>query len=182
MNLVPFSEALPFQGLFPILSRVNLGQADFKRGVTPVIFPIGKDIKAVPLVCYEIIYPGFVRGRLTKSTNLLVNVTNDGWFGKSSGPFQHAVMSRQRCIENGISLARCANSGISMLVDQYGRILSKTRLNERTSLSGAIPLTRVQTLYSRWGDWPVILSWSLAVLLTVLMVFKRRNKKGPSHC
>jgi apolipoprotein N-acyltransferase len=161
MNLVPFSEALPFQGVFPILSRVNLGQADFKRGTKPVIFSIGNDIQAVPLVCYEIIYPGFVRSRLTKSTNLLVNVTNDGWFGKSSGPFQHAVMSRQRCIENGISLARCANSGISMLVDQYGRILSQTHLNERTQLSGAIPLSRVTTLYSRWGDWPVVLSWGL---------------------
>jgi len=103
-----------------------------------LFFPSEKNIRAVPLVCYEIIYPGFVRGRLTNSTNLLVNVTNDGWFGKSSGPFQHAVMSRQRCIENGISLARCANAGISMLVDQYGRILCKTRLNERTQLSGNI--------------------------------------------
>jgi len=176
MNLVPFSEALPFQGLFPILSRVNLGQADFKRGTTPVVFSIGNNIQAVPLVCYEIIYPGFVRNRLTKSTNLLVNVTNDGWFGKSSGPFQHAVMSRQRCIENGISLARCANSGISMLVDQYGRVLSKTRLGERTQLSGAVSLSRVATLYSRLGDWPVALSWGLAVFLIALMVLKKRTK------
>ena len=118
---MPFSEALPFQGIFPILSRVNLGQADFKSGATPVIYSIGSDIRAVPLICYEIIYPGFVRGRLTSAANLLVNVTNDGWFGKSSGPFQHAVMARQRCIENGVSLARCANSGISMLVDRCGR-------------------------------------------------------------
>ena len=175
MNLVPFSEALPFQGLFPILSRVNLGQADFKSGTTPVVFSIGKDIRAVPLVCYEIIYPGFVRGRLTKSTNLLVNVTNDGWFGKSSGPYQHAVMSRQRCIENGISLARCANSGISMLADQYGRILSKTSLNERTELSGTVSLSRVATPYSRWGDWPVILSWGLVVCMAALMVLKKRS-------
>lgn len=175
MNLVPFSEVLPFQGLFPILSRVNLGQADFKRGTTPVVFSIGKNIRAVPLVCYEIIYPGFVRGRLTNSTNLLVNVTNDGWFGKSSGPFQHAVMSRQRCIENGISLARCANAGISMLVDQYGRILCKTRLNERTQLSGNISLSRVTTFYSRWGDCPVILSWGLVVLMAALMALKKRT-------
>jgi apolipoprotein N-acyltransferase len=177
MNLVPFSEVLPFQGLFPILSRVNLGQADFKRGATPVVFSIGKDIRAVPLVCYEIIYPGFVRGRLTKTTNLLINVTNDGWFGKSSGPFQHAVMSRQRCIENGISLARCANSGISMLVDQYGRILSKTRLGERTRLSGTMSLSRVATFYSRWGDWPAALSLGLVAIMSALMVLIKRNKK-----
>jgi len=85
------------------------------------------------------------------------------------------VMSRQRCIENGISLARCANAGISMLVDQYGRILCKTRLNERTQLSGNISLSRVTTFYSRWGDCPVILSWGLVVLMAALMALKKRT-------
>jgi apolipoprotein N-acyltransferase len=184
MNLVPFSEALPFQGLFPILSRVNLGQADFKRGATPVVYSIG-NIKAVPLICYEIIYPGPVRGRLTQATNLLVNVTNDGWFGKSSGPYQHAIMARQRCIENGISLARCANSGISMLVDQFGRVLCKTRLGERTELTGVVSLSRVKTFYSTWGDWPVVLSAGLILVMLTGLVMKitrraRRRDEPPS--
>jgi apolipoprotein N-acyltransferase len=182
MALVPFSEALPFQGIFPILSRVNLGQADFKSGATPVMYSIGSDLKAVPLICYEIIYPGFVRRRLTKAANLLVNVTNDGWFGKSSGPFQHAVMARQRCIENGVSLARCANSGISMLVDRCGRVLCKTDLGERTELTGTVSLARTKTFYSAWGDWPVALSAALTALMAGMLLLirpKRASGEAP---
>ena len=180
MKLVPFSEALPFEGIFPILSRVNLGEADFQRGTTPQTLDIGSNITSVPLVCYEIIYPSFVRNRTLPSTNVLVNITNDGWFGKSSGAYQHAVMAQQRCIENGISLARCANSGFSMVVDPYGRCLSRTRLYERTVLTHSIPLVRVKTLYSRWGDWPVCISVGLVVLELLLCLagnigMRRRN-------
>lgn len=172
MKLVPFSEALPFQGIFPILSRVNLGQADFKRGTKQVIFRVGNTIKAAPFICFDIIYPSLVRSA-ARTANLLVHITNDGWFGRSSGPYQHALMSQQRCIENGISLARCANSGITMLVDQYGRIISKTRLGERTVLTGAVSLSRVPTLYSKLGDWPVALSAAI-VLIQLLLAARRR--------
>jgi len=112
MNLVPFSEVLPFSGAVSHPQpREFWGRPILNAARRPLFFQSEKTSGPFPLVCYEIIYPGFVRGRLTNSTNLLVNVTNDGWFGKSSGPFQHAVMSRQRCIENGISLARCAKCG-----------------------------------------------------------------------
>jgi apolipoprotein N-acyltransferase len=158
INLVPFSEVLPFQGIFPILSRVNLGQADFKAGNNPVVYSIGASVKAAPFICYEIIYPSFVRDRVKRGANLLVNITNDGWFGRSSGAFQHATMARLRCIENGVSLARSANSGISMFVDQYGRVLGRTRLYDRTSLAKTISVARIPTMYSRIGDWPVLFS------------------------
>ena len=168
VKLVPFSEALPFQGIFPILSRVNLGQADFKRGAMPVTFNICGKISGAPFICFDIIYPGFVRDRAGDGVNLLIHITNDGWFGKSSGPYQHAVISRQRCIENGISMVRCANSGISMFVDQYGRIVSHTRLSERTILTNAVSLTRIHTFYSKLGDWPVALSGCIILILLIL--------------
>ncbi len=97
--LVPFSEIMPFEAKFPILSRVNLGGASFKRGDSEAVFRINENLEIAPYICYEIIFPDFVRRRLTDSTNLLVTVTNDGWFGRTSGPYQHAVMAQTRSIE-----------------------------------------------------------------------------------
>lgn len=173
IKLVPFSEALPFQGIFPILSRVNLGQADFKPGKSQVTYSIGTVLRGAPFICFDIIYPSFVRSRAAHGANVLIHITNDGWFGKSSGPYQHALMSRQRCIENGISLVRCANSGITMLVDPYGRIISKTRLGERTILTGTVPLARTPTLYTALGDWPAALSGCIILLQTFLLVRRK---------
>jgi apolipoprotein N-acyltransferase len=178
MKLVPFSEILPFQGIFPILSRVNLGQADFRPGTTPVTYSIGDKIKGAPFICFDIIYPSFVRTRALPPTNLLIQITNDGWFGRSSGPYQHALYAQQRCIENGISLARCANTGISMFVDQYGRILSKTRLGDRRILVDDVPLTRVRTFYSKVGDWPVAVSGGIVVFFAIVAGYRAFQKRG----
>jgi apolipoprotein N-acyltransferase len=178
IKLVPFSEVLPFQGIIPILSRVNLGQADFKSGKDPVVFPLGKTLSAAPFICYEIIYPSFVRDRVKSGANLFVNITNDGWFGKSSGAFQHATMARSRCIENGIALARSANSGISMFVDQYGRVLGKTRLYDRTFLTKKISTAWLPTLYSRVGDWPVLFSALCIAISLGMLVFRRKERSS----
>jgi apolipoprotein N-acyltransferase len=178
INLVPFSEVLPFQGIFPILSRVNLGQADFKSGKDRVVYSIGSAVKAAPFICYEIIYPGFVRDRVTRGANLFVNITNDGWFGRSSGAFQHATMARLRCIENGVTLARSANSGISMFVDQYGRILGRTALYDRTFLTRTISTVRIPTLYARFGDWPVLFSCLILAISLGILVYRRRARSS----
>jgi len=178
INLVPFSEVLPFQGVFPILSRVNLGQADFKSGSDPVVYSIGASLRAAPFICYEIIYPSFVRKRVRLGANLLVNITNDGWFGKSSGAFQHATMARMRCIENGVSLARSANSGISMFVDQYGRVLGRTKLYDRTFLTQRISTAVIPTPYSRFGDWPVLFSCLVVAISLGMLPFRRRARSS----
>ena len=154
--LVPFSEIMPFEARFPILSRVNLGGAGFKRGSSESVFRINDNLEIAPYICYEIIFPSFVRRRLQESTNMLVNVTNDGWFGRTSGPYQHAAMAQTRSIENGITLARSANSGISMHVDPYGRILSKSGLYTRETIVKDVPTYRIMTFYTRFGDWFVI--------------------------
>jgi apolipoprotein N-acyltransferase len=157
IKLVPFSEAFPFEGIFPILSRVNLGEADFQKGTESTVYSIGDSVRAAPFICYESIYPGFVRKRLRKGANLIVHITNDGWFGKTTGPYQHATMARMRVIENGVSMARCANTGISMLVDPTGRVLEQTDLYNRTILEGMLPLSSAATFYARFGDWFILL-------------------------
>jgi apolipoprotein N-acyltransferase len=180
--LVPFSEIMPFEARFPILSRVNLGGASFKRGSRESVFRINENLEIAPYICYEIIFPDFVRRRLKETTNLLVNVTNDGWFGRSSGPYQHAAMAQMRSIENGITLARSANSGISMFIDPYGRILTKTRLYTRDMTVKTLPLYRVKTLYGRFGDWFV---WLCAVIalagiinILIFKIFKKNHARS----
>jgi apolipoprotein N-acyltransferase len=177
MKLVPFSEVIPFEGLFPILSRVNLGEADFKAGTDPALFHIRDNLIGVPLICYEIIYPDFVRKRSARPANILINITNDGWFGRTNGPFHHAAMSQMRSIENGISLVRCANSGISMLVDPYGRILKQTGIYSRDVLIGDVPTYRVSTFYSRHGDWVVWFSILIIILTVSWIGFNRKQKQ-----
>lgn len=167
IKLVPFSEAFPLEGVFPILSRVNLGEADFQRGTESTVFTIGESVRAAPFICYESIYPGFVRKRLRRGANLIVHITNDGWFGRTTGPYQHATMARMRVIENGVSMARCANTGISMLIDPAGRVLGKTELYTRTILAGQLPLVNATTVYARYGDWFIF----MCVLVMAAAVF-----------
>lgn len=152
IRLVPFSEYLPFTGLIPILNTVDLGEADFSSGPRPEIFRWGKADFA-PSICYEMAYPQFIRQSVKNGANLLINITNDAWFGRTSGPFQHLNIVKYRCIENRIWTARCANSGISAIIDDKGRFLSRTRLMERTILNGTVRLVGKPTKYSRYGDW-----------------------------
>ncbi len=177
IKLVPFSEALPFEGAFPILSRVNLGESDFHRGSEEKLLTIRNKYYAAPFICYEIIYPDFVRRRVNNGANLLINVTNDGWWGRSNGPFHHATMARMRSIENGVSLARCANSGISMLVDPVGRIIDKKGLYKRAVLTGSIPYERIDTFYSKFGDWIIRTALIIFILAIANLYIQKFRKK-----
>jgi apolipoprotein N-acyltransferase len=159
---------------------VNLGQSDFKRGNREVVFGISKRWFAGMFLCYEIIFPDFVRRRVASGATMLVNLTNDGWWGRSNGPYQHATMSRMRSIENGVSLARCANTGISMLVDPLGRVLCKTGLYERTVLTHALPCYKINTIYTRFGDWVVWVSWIIIGIFLGMVFFKKKGTWG-SH-
>ncbi|MBN1577250.1 MAG: apolipoprotein N-acyltransferase [Chitinispirillaceae bacterium] len=181
--LVPFSENVPFEGVFPILSRVNLGEADFKRGKEATVYVINDSIRAAPVICYEMIYPAYVRRRLRRGVNLIVHITNDGWFGRTTGPHQHAMMARMRAIENGVAMARCAITGVSMLVDPMGRAFGATKLGERTILEGRLPLRKAATFYARYGDWFVVLCWVMVVgvLGTAAVRWGRGKRRGRSQ-
>lgn len=180
IKLVPFSEAFPFEADFPILSRVNLGESDFKRGKEETVFTINDHLKVAVYVCYEAIFPSFVQRRLKKGANLIVHITNDGWFGKTTGPYQHAIMSRMRAIENGVPIARCAITGISMFIDPVGRIIKQSQLDKRVILQHATIIRKADTFYARHGDWFIVFSAVVAVAGSVICAFFRKRSSAPS--
>ncbi len=150
MRLVPFSERLPFDDVFPIINYVNLGEGDFSAGLDYSVWDRG--VHYSPSICYEIIYPDFARGARKRGAELLVNITNDGWFGFSNAPFQHANIARFRAIEVGAPIARCSNAGVSIFYDYKGRILGKSRLQEQTVLRRKVSIISRETFYLRHGD------------------------------
>jgi apolipoprotein N-acyltransferase len=105
------------------------------------------------MICYETLYPSFVAGFADRGAELFGVITNDGWFGKSSGPYQLMQYAVLRAIENRRAVARCANNGISCFIDPYGRVFNKTALFTRTGIVRDMPLRRDRTLYTRFGDW-----------------------------
>lgn len=162
-KLVPFGESLPFKGLFPLINRLDLGGGDFSRGVGNTIWSLGDSISVSPSICYEAIYPSYMHRRAV-GAEMFLNVTNDGWFGDGSGPYQHRTIARTRVIENGVPLVRVANSGISYVADQYGRYIAQSSLGTREVLVVDVPLANRKTVYRRWGDWFLILSFLLLLV------------------
>lgn len=171
-HLVPFGEYLPFHRW---LSRIGLHklaklQGSFDTGPGPVTLTLPGAPSASPLICYEIIFPGQVVSPSARP-GWIVNVTNDAWFGTSSGPYQHLSQVRLRAVEQGLPVARAANTGISAVVDAYGRIVASKALNTGGVIDAPLPAALDPTPYSRFGDW--ILALMLATLGAVTLAFRR---------
>jgi apolipoprotein N-acyltransferase len=114
-------------------------------------------------ICYEVVYPHLIREGVLAGSELLTTITNDAWYGESSAPFQHFELAAMRAIEQGRYLARAANTGISGIVDPYGRVLARTALFETTTVIGEVRFLPDLTIYARIGD----LTAQLAVLVTL---------------
>lgn len=170
MRLVPFSEAIPFKGVLPLLNYVEskVGSGGFSPGDGRRVWRTA-GIPWSPSICYEIIYPSFARAARAAGAKFLVNITNDGWFGRSNGPYQHASIARFRAAENGMPVARCANNGVSVFYDAWGRDLGRTALMDSTVLKRTVRAPDRLTAYSRFGgavDAGFLLAlaaWSLAL-------------------
>jgi apolipoprotein N-acyltransferase len=155
-HLVPFGERMPFQRLFPWLGRLELGQAEWTPGRRSVLFPSAAGAFAC-LVCFEAIFPDLARDDVRAGARWLVNVTNDEWFGNGAALHQHADMSVLRAVENGVPLARCANTGLTLVADAYGRVTATLPVFQPGVLVTELPppaASRTPTLYTRLGDWP----------------------------
>lgn len=151
MHLVPFGEYVPLKSLLFFVGPLVEGVADFSPGSEMVGLPIdGATISTA--ICYEIVYPGLVRRAVTGGSQLLTTMTNDAWYGYSSAPYQHFLQASMRAIEEGRYLARAANTGISGIVDPYGRVLAQSALFDTTVLAGDIRLLSLLTVYARIGD------------------------------
>ena len=127
IHLVPFGEHIPFDRYIPAFRKIDLGQGNYAAGDRYTVFQI-PGVTFSCLICFESIFPRLSRRFVQKGAECLINITNDGWFGKISGPQQHNDMAILRSVENGVFFLRSANTGISMVVDPYGRVQCQTKL------------------------------------------------------
>lgn len=150
-HLVPFGEYVPLGNFLPIRKIVPIGP-DFVRGTGPRTIQIDKAPPAGMTVCYEIIFSGQVTDPNNRPA-WLINVTNDAWYGQSAGPYQHFAMARLRAVEEGVPVVRSANSGISAVIDPYGRVPHYLDLGKSGILDAPLPNAIPATLYAQTGPW-----------------------------
>jgi apolipoprotein N-acyltransferase len=174
LHLVPFGEYLPFQDWMEQLGFVQLTkvQGGFIPGVRRRTMEIPNAPRALPLICYEAIFPGGV-ATADDRPGWIVNLTNDGWFGNSTGPYQHLQQTRVRAIEEGLPAVRAANTGISAVIDPMGRIVARLGLGIEGVLDSSLPAAIAPTIYARSGDVPA----AVVVGAALIFVIRRRVAK-----
>ena len=175
-HLVPFGEYLPFQNWmeklgFSQLTKVTGGYIAGTRRRPP---DIPNAPRALPLICYEAIFPGNVAERDDRA-GWIVNLTNDGWFGISTGPYQHLQQARLRAIEEGLPVVRAANTGISAVIDPVGRIVAQLGLGIEGVLDASLPAAISPTIYARATNMPAAILMAIALIFIVRQRVKRRN-------
>ena len=155
-KLVPLGERVPFVDQFAFLGDIikwGVGITGWNVGRDTTVFNVFQNridtIRISGLVCYESIFPDFVSAFVQKGAELITVVTNDSWYGKSSGPYQHKDFAMLRAVENRRSVVRCANGGVSCIINAKGEILSETELYTKTTLVGEVPLQTEKTFYSK---------------------------------
>ncbi len=163
MFLVPFGEYVPFGNLLTFVGPLVEAVSSFTPGARVTMMPVDGHMVSTA-ICYEVVYPHLILRAVREGSELLTTITNDAWYGESSAPFQHFELAKMRAIEQGRYLVRAANTGISGIVDPYGRELARTNLFETTSVIGEARFLQSRTVYATIGDLPA----QLAVLLTLL--------------
>ena len=151
VHLVPFGEYVPFEKYLPFLGKMVAEVGDFIPGRKGSTIP-WREHRLGMQICFEIIFPNLSRKMAQNGAELLINITNDAWFGRTGAPFQHFSMAVFRAVENRRALARAANTGISGFIDPAGRTMAATRLLEDATRIQTIPLLTQKTFYTRWGD------------------------------
>jgi apolipoprotein N-acyltransferase len=173
VHLVPFGEYLPFQTQMERLGFQQLTKVagGFIPGRQRRMISLPGAPPMLPLVCYEIIFPAEAVP-VGERPGWLVNLTNDGWFGQSPGPYQHLQQSRVRAIEQGLPLVRAANTGISAVVDPLGRMVRSLPLGTEGLVDSGLPQPLEPTIYARAGEGPVAVLLGLALVLVVRRRFR----------
>ena len=171
LHLVPFGEYLPFQEWMEKLGFVQLTRVHggFIPGTRRRTMEIPNAPPALPLICYEAIFPGNIAASCDRP-GWIVNLTNDGWFGNSTGPYQHLQQARLRAIEEGLPMVRAANTGISAVIDPSGRIVARLGLGIEGVLDASLPTALPPTVYARLRDIPA----AIIVAAALLFIFRRR--------
>ncbi len=175
VNLVPFSERIPFDQYFSSLRKINFGQANFKPGDKMTIFDSSVG-KFGTLICFEAAFTEYTRKYVRDGAEFLVNITNDGWFGGATGPMQHAEMSILRAVENRVPLLRCANTGVSMFVDQAGRVIDSIGMDLEGILLVPVNKLKERSFYNKAGQIPFsVMTVVLLSLPVIISSFRRKT-------
>lgn len=179
MHLVPFGEYIPLSHRFESLKKLNLGQGNFIAGKKISLFDLPKNefsVKISAAVCFESSFPDLIRKGVQKGSQLLAIVTNDAWFGNTSAPYLHAEIARFRAVENHIPVVRAANTGVSMIIDKYGRVVKKSKFNEIKAFTAKVDVKKENTFYSRTGNWIGLLCVIAMSFFIILSFFGRNNE------
>lgn len=172
MHLVPFGEFVPLKRLLFFVAPLVESVADFSPGREAAVMPVGAS-RLSTAICYEVVYPDLMAAFVARGSQLLTTITNDAWYGRTSAPHQHFWMATLRAVEQGRYLVRSANTGISGIVDPYGRVVARTRLFERTVLTGDVRFLDHRTVYARTGD---AFAWACGLGTAAVWAFTRPRK------
>lgn len=173
VHLVPYGEYVPLKKWFPFIDKLVVGVGDFQSGKG--YYPINTDNhKLGILICYEGIFPEASRMYKQGGANLLVNITNDAWFGKTSAPFQHLSMTVLRAVENRLFLVRSANTGISAIIDPTGTIIAQSELFTSAMVKGTVKFINKKTVYSTYGDGFVLIC-TISLFCCFIISMRRRK-------
>ncbi len=176
LHLVPFGEYVPLGRIFPFINKIVVGIGDFSAGEHATPLPIGTT-RAGLLVCYEAIFPELAREYVRNGARILVNITNDAWFGDSSAPYQHLSIAAFRAVETRTPLIRAANTGITAIIDRNGHIRTMTPLFREAFSSGEITPGKGDSILVRIGD---AAAWLCTILTAgiLLLSWRRRTKSN----
>ncbi len=181
-HLVPFGEYVPMRRILGFLSGLATGMApgDLTPGDRPrVLNGLPLRHAASALICYEVIYPGLVRQAVRDGARLLLNLTNDAWYGRTSAPHQFLAIAAMRSAEHGLPMLRAANTGVSGIIDAGGMVVHETPIFEERALVAVVPPPRAgPTLYTRFGAWVVSGCWGLLIAIGGIGIVKRRELAG----
>ena len=177
VHLVPFGEYVPLKALLFFAKPLVEAVSDFAPGTEVNTLPVGSG-RLSTAICYEVVYPGLIREGVQNGSALLTTITNDAWFGRSSAPWQHFAMAAMRAVEQGRYLVRAANTGISGVVDPYGRVLFQGGLFVEGAWTADVRLIEAKTIYGQAGDWVVWASLLLTALALATTVAKARSREG----
>lgn len=175
--LLAFGEYLPFAKVLSLLPALPFADG-FTPGPGPVVFNVGRAVRVAPLICYEDLMPDLSRRFVGETrANLLINLTNDAWYGRSVGPWQHLRLSQWRAIETRRALLRVTNTGVTALIDAKGELVKTLPLFTPAVMQTEVAILNGETLYVRFGDW---FAWTLTALAaaTVLLYAKRKWQPG----
>jgi len=175
MHLVPYGEYVPFRSLIPFAKRLTAGIGDFSSGKEPLVMET-PFAKIGNLICYEIIFPGLVRSFVEKGANVLVTITNDAWFGRTSAPYQHFAMAVFRAVENRVPVIRSANTGISGFIDSKGRIRKQSSIFTEAVVNGKVAVGKRRSIYTEYGDVFAYLCIGGAMMLAIMSIARGRQR------